>query len=85
MKQLKIYSLNSFNNVYNYKNYKKSFQKKIFYDYNQLYNHLGHVVIDFLVAKDINPSNEWGLVVNLFHRKSITKILRTKLHGNSTI
>ncbi len=27
------------------------------YDYSQLYNHLGHLVIDFLVVKDIIPSN----------------------------
>jgi hypothetical protein len=29
------------------------------YDYNQLYSHLGHLMIDFLVIKDIILSNEW--------------------------
>jgi hypothetical protein len=27
------------------------------YEYNQLYNHLRHLIIDFLIAKDLIPSN----------------------------
>jgi hypothetical protein len=46
----------------------------MFNDYNQFYNHLGYLIIDFLVANDIIPFNEKGInrsrtpiIFNLFN------------------
>jgi hypothetical protein len=46
----------------------------IFYNYNQLYNHLGHVTTDFLVAKDIIPSNESCLVVFISYKTNYKNV-----------
>jgi len=43
--------------------------KVIVYDYNHTYSHLGVVIIDFVVAKDIIPSSE-----RTFENKSIITI-----------
>jgi hypothetical protein len=38
----------------------------IFYEYNQLYNHLGHLVIDFLIAKDLIPYNVSTIFMGIY-------------------
>jgi len=57
-------------------------QEVITYDYNQLYSRLGHLIIDFLLAKDMIPSSALKdpiILILLLHIRFLMKTTNPKV------